>query len=121
MAEEEEYEEVEEEVEEEEGKNQGPIQMGDPQPKNTNIVGQSKAEDKKSSHSKTNKKVVDDNHSNSHHSKKKTSSRKDNKANAFLIPTPEQVVSTRAYLEETVTSVIQEALLELARQRPKTL
>ena len=38
--------------------------------------------------------------------------------NAYKVPTPEQVVSTRAYLEQTVTSVIQEALLELARNRP---
>ena len=38
--------------------------------------------------------------------------------NAYKLPSPEQVVSTRAYLEQTVSSVIQEALLELARQRP---
>ena len=34
------------------------------------------------------------------------------------MPTPEQLTSTRAYLEQTVTSVIEEALLELARKRP---
>ena len=31
---------------------------------------------------------------------------------------PEQVISTRAYLEQNVTSVIQEAMLECARKRP---
>ena len=35
----------------------------------------------------------------------------------YKIPSPEQVVSTRAFLEKTVTSAIQEALLELARKR----
>ena len=31
---------------------------------------------------------------------------------------PEQVISTRAYLEQNVTGVIQEAMLEVARKRP---
>ena len=32
--------------------------------------------------------------------------------------TPQQVLSTRAYLEQNVTPVVQEALLECARKRP---
>ena len=48
--------------------------------------------------------------------KSKNANAKSNE-NAYKIPSPEQVVSTRAYLEQTVSSVIQEALLELARQR----
>ncbi len=50
---------------------------------------------------------------------KKTSSKKKEvkNENAYKIPSPEQVVSTRAFLEKTVTSAIQEALLELARKR----
>ena len=32
---------------------------------------------------------------------------------------PEQIQSTRAYLESTVTSVVQEGMLELAKQRPE--
>lgn len=31
---------------------------------------------------------------------------------------PEQVISTRAYLESTVTHVLQEGMLELARKKP---
>ena len=31
---------------------------------------------------------------------------------------PEQITSTRAYLESTVTSVVQEGMLELAKTRP---
>ena len=33
-------------------------------------------------------------------------------------PPPQQVISTRAYLEQNVTPVVQEALLECARKRP---
>ena len=32
---------------------------------------------------------------------------------------PQQVLSTRAYLEQNVTPVVQEALLECARKRPE--
>ena len=39
--------------------------------------------------------------------------------NEYVIPSPQNVVTTRAYLEETVTSVIKDALLELARTRPE--
>ena len=61
-------------------------------------------------------------------SKKTKASKKSNKTksnqkttkideNAYILPSPEQVVSTRAFLEKTVTSAIQEALLNLARKR----
>ncbi len=33
--------------------------------------------------------------------------------------TPQQVLSTRAYLEQNVTPVVQEALLEVAKKRPE--
>ena len=38
--------------------------------------------------------------------------------NAYKVIMPEQVISARAYLEQTVSSVIQEALLELVRRKP---
>lgn len=144
MADNEEYEyEGEEEGEEiEDSSNpeqaQMQAQMGEPQTKNTNVISQPKAEDKKSANSKRsggskisksklskhsgNKKKepsINKNINNNTSTKKnnpKTSSLKNE--NAYKLPTPEQVVSTRSYLEQTVTSVIQEALLELARQRP---
>ena len=53
-------------------------------------------------------------------SKKSTASKKKASKvneNAYIIPNPEKVVSTRAFLESTVTGAIQEALLELARKR----
>ena len=137
---EEEYEEYEEEVEEVEDSNAGGEQNqakeGEPQNKNTNVIGQPKAEDKKSSNSKksgaskasksknSNKKPASNANTNNNEKRKTTKSNNakntnENKnENAYKIPTPEQVVSTRAYLEQTVTSVIQEALLELARRRP---
>ena len=137
---EEEYEEYEEEEEEKEDSNAGGEQNqakeGEPQNKNTNIIGQPKAEDKKSSNSKksgaskasksknSNKKPASNVNTNNNEKRKTTKSNNskntnENKnENAYKIPTPEQVVSTRAYLEQTVTSVIQEALLELARRRP---
>ena len=137
---EEEYEEYEEEVEVVEDSNAGGEQNqakeGEPQNKNTNVIGQPKAEDKKSSNSKksgaskasksknSNKKPASNANTNNNEKRKTTKSNNakntnENKnENAYKIPTPEQVVSTRAYLEQTVTSVIQEALLELARRRP---
>ena len=137
---EEEYEEYEEEVEEVEDSNAGGEQNqakeSEPQNKNTNVIGQPKAEDKKSSNSKksgaskasksknSNKKPASNANTNNNEKRKTTKSNNakntnENKnENAYKIPTPEQVVSTRAYLEQTVTSVIQEALLELARRRP---
>ena len=137
---EEEYEEYEEEVEEVEDSNAGGEQNqakeSEPQNKNTNVIGQPKAEDKKSSNSKksgaskasksknSNKKPASNVNTNNNEKRKTTKSNNskntnENKnENAYKIPTPEQVVSTRAYLEQTVTSVIQEALLELARRRP---
>ena len=76
--------------------------------------------EKKSGKSKASKKtaVKQDN-------KDKTNENSDNKnnnenaenANATSAA-PEQVISTRAYLEQNVTSVIQEAMLECARKRP---
>ena len=138
---EEEYEEYEEGEEVEESNNQEQVknQADDPQDKNTNIVVQPKAEDKKSNSKKSgsskisnaknssNKKSSAENKKSDNKSKNKASS-KDNKSkaskskkdeNAYKISNPEQVVSTRAYLEKTVSSVIQEALLELAKQRPE--
>ena len=41
--------------------------------------------------------------------------------NDYKIPSPQNVVNNRAYLEETVTKVIEEALLELSRNRPSNL
>ena len=128
----EEYEEVEEEEEVEESNNpeQAQPQVADPQQKNTNIIGQTKAEDKKSDkkslqskeskskHSSKKNKDSADNHSSKKKATSKVNKSKNTNDNTYKLPIPEQVVSTRAYLEQTVSSVIQEALLELARQRP---
>ena len=104
MAEEEEveYEEYEEEVEE--GNAQGEqAQNVNPEKKSVNNIPK--------------KKNNASNNNNSNNNNNNKNSTKTKKKNDFILP-PQQVTSTRAYLEETVTKVIQEALLELARQRP---
>ena len=100
------------------------------------MIEQPKAEDKKSKNSKrsgaskvsksknsANKKSVSNRNNNekkkTNKSNKPINTNENKEENAYKVITPEQVVSTRAYLEQTVTSVIQEALLELARRRPK--
>jgi hypothetical protein len=99
MAEEEEYEEEEDEK----------SQKTDNNKKSDNQVVEPKQEEKKEKESKKSK------------GSKKSSTRKKKVSkvdeNAYKVPTPEKVVSTRAFLESTVTSAIQEALLELARKR----
>ena len=99
MAEEEEYEEEEDEK----------SQKTDNNKKSDNQVVEPKQEEKKEKESKKSK------------GSKKSSSRKKKVSkvdeNAYKVPTPEKVVSTRAFLESTVTSAIQEALLELSRKR----
>ena len=96
------------------------------------MIEQPKAEDKKSKNSKRsgaskvskskNSKTVSNRNNNEKKKTNKSSKVKnlnENKdENAYKVITPEQVASTRAYLEQTVTSVIQEALLELARRSP---
>ena len=139
---EEEFEEYEEEVEEVEDSNSGAdpnvSKGGDPQNNNTNKIEQPKAEDKKSINSKksgaskvsksknsANKKIVSNPNNPNNNEKKKTiksnktkNTNEKKEENTYKMPTPEQLTSTRAYLEQTVTSVIEEALLELARKRP---
>ena len=122
-------EEIEEEVEESNNQEQSQGQMVDPQQKNTNMIQQPKAEDKKSINSKksgASKVSKSKNSTNKNNTKKESTKANKTKTsevkksqNTYLLPTPEQVVSTRAYIEQTVSSVIQEALLELAKQRPE--
>ena len=102
MAEEEEYEEEEDEVsqkKEDENKE-----------KNNFIPEKSveKSEEKKETHSKKSK---------SKSSKNKNGKSSKNNDNAYKLQKPEHVTSTRSFLESTVTTTIQEALLELARKR----
>ena len=108
MAEEEEYEEEEDEVSQNnkvEASNE--IKNQNPEP-----VTVQKSEDKKEIQSKKTK--------SSKKSNTKAKSKKNEKImndKAYILPTPENVISTRAFLESTVTAAIQEALLDLARKR----
>ena len=102
MSEEEEYEEEEDEVsqkKEDENKE-----------KNNFIPEKSveKSEEKKETHSKKSK---------SKSSKNKNAKSSKNNDNAYKLSKPEHVTSTRSFLESTVTTTIQEALVELARKR----
>lgn len=101
MEEEEEYEEVEDDV----SQNKAVVNNENKEPTPEKIVEQ-KSEDKKDTHSKKSKgkssKIIKASKSND---------------NAYKLPKPEQIVSTRSFLESTVTTAIQEALLELARKR----
>ena len=102
MAEEEEYEE-EEDVQSQKADNN----------KNVSQVVEQKQEEKKEEKKEKESKK-------SKGSKKSTASKKKASKvneNAYIMPNPEKVVSTRAFLESTVTGAIQEALLELARKR----
>ena len=102
MAEEEEYEE-EEDVQSQKADNN----------KNVSQVVEQKQEEKKEE--KKEKESKKSKGSKKSSTRKKKVSKVDE--NAYKVPTPEKVVSTRAFLESTVTSAIQEALLELARKR----
>ena len=101
MAEEEEYEEDEDD----ESQNKAVVNNENKEPTPEKIVEQ-KSEDKKDTHSKKSKgkssKIIKASKSND---------------NAYKFPKPEHVESTRSFLESTVTTAIQEALLELARKR----
>ena len=101
MAEEEEYEEDEDDV----SQNKAVVNNENKEPTPEKIVEQ-KSEDKKDTHSKKSKgkssKIIKASKSND---------------NAYKLPKPEHVESTRSFLESTVTMAIQEALLELARKR----
>jgi chromosomal replication initiation ATPase DnaA len=81
--------------------------------KNVNVepVIEQKTEEKKETQSKKTKTSK----------KSSTKSKKATKIdeNAYILPSPEQVTSTRQFLEGTVTKAIQEALLDLARNRDK--
>ena len=73
-------------------------------------VASSRNDDVKSQQSKKSKKSkVSQNES--ERSSQKNDNQNENK--------PEQIQSTRAYLESTVTAVVQEGMLELAKQRPE--
>ena len=50
------------------------------------------------------------------HNKEETKQTENNEKSENI---PQQVLSTRAYLEQNVTPVVQEALLECARKRPE--
>ena len=95
-----EYEEMEEE---EENENQ--------QEKNTNKNQQSNNNNQKNMNSQQKS-----NTNNNSKIKRMNYCPDDNNYNVGL---PEQVTSTRSYLEETVTSVIKEALYELAKRKPE--
>ncbi len=101
MAEEDEYEEDEDDV----SQNKAVVNNENKEPTPEKIVEQ-KSEDKKDTHSKKSKgkssKIIKASKSND---------------NAYKLPKPEHVESTRSFLESTVTTAIQEALLELARKR----
>lgn len=104
MSEEDEYEEEEDDEQSQKQPEKKPAE---------NPVIEQKSEEKKEVQSKKTK-----------GSKKtaKTKSTKNKKSskvneNAYILPSPENVVSTRAFLEQHVTSAIQEALLDLARKR----
>ena len=101
MEEEEEYEEVEDDV----SQNKAVVNNENKEPTPEKIVEQ-KSEDKKDTYSKKSKgkssKIIKASKSND---------------NAYKLPKPEHVESTRSFLESTVTTAIQEALLELARKR----
>ena len=101
MEEEDEYEEDEDDV----SQNKAVVNNENKEPTPEKIVEQ-KSEDKKDTHSKKSKgkssKIIKASKSND---------------NAYKLPTPEHVESTRSFLESTVTTAIQEALLELARKR----
>ena len=105
MSEEEEYEEEEDD---QESKNKAMESKEVKNPSINNVENNEKTEEKKETGTKKSNK-----------SSKKTASKKKatKDENAYKLPSPEQVVSTRAFLEKTVTSAIQEALLELARKR----
>jgi len=101
MEEEDEYEEDEDDV----SQNKAVVNNENKEPTPEKIVEQ-KSEDKKDTHSKKSKgkssKIIKASKSND---------------NAYKLPKPEHVESTRSFLESTVTTAIQEALLELARKR----
>ena len=101
MSEEDEYEEDEDDV----SQNKAVVNNENKEPTPEKIVEQ-KSEDKKDTHSKKSKgkssKIIKASKSND---------------NAYKLPKPEHVESTRSFLESTVTTAIQEALLELARKR----
>lgn len=101
MEEEDEYEEDEDDV----SQNKAVVNNENKEPTPEKIVEQ-KSEDKKDTHSKKSKgkssKIIKASKSND---------------NAYKLPKPEHVESTRSFLESTVTMAIQEALLELARKR----
>ena len=103
MAEEEEYEEEEDEASQK--KPEENKEKENPIPENQ---VEKKSEEKKETHSKKSK---------GKSSKTKNTKDTKNNENAYKLPKPEQVISTRAFLESTVTTAIQEALLELARKK----
>ena len=108
MSEEEEYEEEEDDVVSQNKKNESPKEVKNPSPE-PEIV--QKAEDKKETQSKKTKSTKKSNKAKTNNTAAKVNS------NAYKLPSPENVVSTRSFLESTVTKVIEEALLDLARKR----
>ena len=103
MAEEEEYEEEEDEASQKKAEENK--EKDNPIPENP---VEKKSEEKKEISSKKSK---------GKSSKTKNTKDTKNNENAYKLPKPEQVTSTRSFLESTVTTTIQEALLELARKR----
>ncbi len=103
MAEEEEYEEEEDEASQKKADENK--EKDNPIPENP---VEKKSEEKKEIHSKKSK---------GKSSKTKNTKDTKNNENAYKLPKQEQVISTRSFLESTVTTAIQEALLELARKR----
>ena len=87
--------------------------MSDPVQLEEKKSGKSKnsKQSKKSSNKQQNNEEPDNNSKNNNEEKKST----ENKTEI----TPQNVLSTRAYLEQNVTPVVQEALLECARKRPE--
>ena len=106
MAEEEEYEEEEDEASQKKADENK--EKDNPIPENP---VENKSEEKKEIHSKKSK------GKSSKTKNTKDTKNNENNENAYKLPKPEQVISTRSFLESTVTTAIQEALLELARKR----
>ena len=105
MSEEEEYEEEEDDVvATQKNKNEPPKEEKNPAPE-PEIVPKKEIPSKNAKSTKKSSKIKTNN----------TAAKVD--SNAYKLPSPENVVSTRSFLESTVTKAIEEALLDLARKR----
>ena len=86
--------------------------------KNSGKSKQSSRHTKKSGNKQENNDIKDNNSKNSQKEIKNTENAEETENKQPSPSLPQQVISTRAYLEQNVTPVVQEALLECARKRP---